>query len=662
MKLLSIVIVNYNVKAFLQNCLLSIRRACEKIDHEIIVVDNASDDGSIELIKKNFPEVILIESQTNLGFSKANNLGLKRSTGKYICLINPDTIVEENTFEHMIDFMDNNPDVGLAGCKILNPDGTFQLACRRSFPTPWVAFTKIIGLSKLFPKSRLFAKYNLTYLDENQTYEVDAVSGSFMFLRREVYEIIKGLDESFFMYGEDLDYCYRVKKSGYKVYYVHSTQIIHFKGESTKRSNIDELKHFYDAMRLFVRKHFSSSWIMELILQLAINFRSFLAFIGKRKIILLSIFLDFIFYNISILLSELIYHEISGFKGFPSYAIPVIFIIPAVSFVIIAFLFGSYQINNFPISRLYPSIIVSFLFTSSLTYFFKDYAFSRAIVLINYLLLIFILPLWRILIKLVFRYPRDSRQSIFESRTIIVGTNESAIELLNRLRRIYNFYYDVVGFVDKDRKRIGEKIQDVEIIGSIDILGKIIRDYNVTEVIFASDFLPYNQILGIVSSNQAQNVHFHLADKNYDFIISKKDVLELNQLPLIEIEYNISMPIHRLIKRIFDLVVSLILLFTIYPFFLLRYLISNKKSNLLYLFKVIQGKYSLVGKPIGRKENSIYAGKPGLTGIVQINENKNLTEEEIERLNIYYAKNQNIWLDIEILIKTIQNFLRRDYA
>lgn len=655
---LSVIIVNYNVKAFLQNCLLSIKKATEKISTEIIVIDNASDDGSIELVKKNFPEVNLIESKQNLGFSKANNLGLKISKGKYICLINPDTIVEEDTFLELVNFMNTQPEVGLAGCKILNPDGTFQLACRRSFPTPWVAFTKIVGLSKLFPKSKLFARYNLTYLDENKSYEVDAVSGSFMFLRREIYDKIGGLDETFFMYGEDLDFCFRVKKAGYKVYYVHSTKIIHFKGESTKRSNIDELKHFYDAMRLFVRKHFSSSWIVEALLRFAINGRSILAFIGKRSLILIAIVIDFILYNLSVLLAELFYMKITGFGGFPDYAYPTVFIVPAGSFILIAYLLDTYQIKNLPISKLYLSLFVSFLFTSSLTYFFKDYAFSRAILLITYLLLFFILPGWRIITKIVFKYPKDSRQSLFESNTLIVGTNESAAELINRLRKSYNYYYDVVGLIDIDRRRIGEKINDVEIIGSLDTLGKIIRDKAITEVIFASNFLPYNQILSIVSANQNQNVHFHLADQNYDFIISKKDVLELNELPLIQIDYNISMPIHRIIKRTFDLIVGLILLVTLYPIFLLRYLVSKKRNNLLYLFKVITGKFSLVGRPIGSKESDIYLGKEGLTGIVQINENKNLTDEEIERLNIYYAKNQNIWLDIEILIKTIQNFIR----
>lgn len=656
---LSIIIVNFNVKAFLQNCLLSVRKALEKIPSEIIVVDNASDDGSVEIIKKNFPDVKIIELSENLGFSKANNIGLKIAKGEYICLLNPDTIVEEDTLNTMIRFMESHPEAGMAGCKILNPDGTFQLACRRSFPTPWVAFTKIFGLSALFPKSKLFARYNLTYLDENQTYEVDAISGSFMFLRKDVYEKVGGLDESFFMYGEDLDWCFRIKKAGFKIYYVHSTKIIHFKGESTKRSNIDEVKHFYNAMRLFVRKHFSGSFLMELILQFAINARSALAFLEKRFLIFLAIFLDTIFFNLSILFSENIYMKFTGFSGFPDYAYPTVFIVPVLSFILIAYLMNSYEVKNLPISRLYLSIFLSFLLTSSLTYFFKDYAFSRAILLIHYILISFILPAWRVFVKVMFKYPKDSRQSLFEANTLIVGTNESAIELISRLKRTHNFYYDIIGLIDKDRKRIGEKINDVEIIGSIETLPKIIREKGISEVIFASEFLSYHEVLSIVSANQNLNVHFHLADKNFDFIISKKDVLELNELPLIEIEYNISMPIHRFIKRIFDLVLSFILLFTIYPIAVIKYLLSNKKNNLLYLLRVITGKYSLVGRPIGSKESKIYLGKPGLTGIVQINENKNLTEEDIERLNIYYAKNQNIWLDIEILVKTVQNYLRR---
>src|SRR5712692_2988311 len=167
---LSIIIVNFNVRPFLESALVSIQKAMKGIKGEIFVVDNASDDGSVEMVKSKFPKVVLISSAKNLGFAAANNLALRRARGRYILLINPDTIVQENTLRTMIDFFEQNHDVGLAGCKILNPDGTLQLPCRRSFPTPWVAFTKITGLSALFPNTKMFGRYNLTYLNPNETY------------------------------------------------------------------------------------------------------------------------------------------------------------------------------------------------------------------------------------------------------------------------------------------------------------------------------------------------------------------------------------------------------------------------------------------------------------------------------------------------------------
>ncbi len=278
---LSIIIVNYNVKEFLQNLLDSLHKAAQNISHEIIIVDNASDDGSVEVIEERYPAVKLIKNKKNIGFGKANNLALEHANGKYLLLINPDTIVTENPFEKIIKFFDSTNDVGIVGCKVLNPDGTLQLPCRRGFPGPWTSFTKITGLSKLFPKSKLFARYHLTYLDENKTYEVDAISGAFMFIKRETYEKVGGFDQHFFMYGEDLDLCYRIQKAGFKVYYFHETEIIHYKGESTKRSRIDETKVFYNAMHFFVKKHFSASFVVEFILRAAIALRTLFAFLGK---------------------------------------------------------------------------------------------------------------------------------------------------------------------------------------------------------------------------------------------------------------------------------------------------------------------------------------------------------------------------------------------
>ena len=180
----SVIIVNYNVRDFLQQSLVSLQKALKGIRSEIFVVDNASDDGSAEMVRKRFPRIRLIANTVNLGFAKANNLALKKARGKFLLLINPDTIVQEDTIRVMVEFLKTHPDVGLAGCKIMNPDGSFQPACRRGFPTPWVAFTRISGLSKLFPKTKIFGKYNLTYLNTEETYPVDAVSGSFMMLRR----------------------------------------------------------------------------------------------------------------------------------------------------------------------------------------------------------------------------------------------------------------------------------------------------------------------------------------------------------------------------------------------------------------------------------------------------------------------------------------------
>src|SRR5208283_3322834 len=249
----SIIIVNYNVRDFLNNALVSVFRALEGMEGEVFVVDNASDDGSSDVVRQSFPNVRLIANKANVGFAKANNQALALSSGKYLMLLNPDTIVQEDTIRTLINFFEANGDVGMAGCKILNPDGSLELACRRSFPTPWVAFTKIMGLSALFPRLRLFGKYNLSYLDPDQTYTVDALSGSFMFVRRSVYDQIGGLDEQFFMYGEDLDWCYRAQVAGWNITYVHTTQIIHYKGESTRRSGMNEVKLFYEAMRVFVR-------------------------------------------------------------------------------------------------------------------------------------------------------------------------------------------------------------------------------------------------------------------------------------------------------------------------------------------------------------------------------------------------------------------------
>ena len=279
---LSVVIVNYNVKHYLEQCLESVCRASEGLQVEVFVVDNLSTDGSIPYLRTRFPEVNFIENKENVGFARANNQAIRQSTGKYVLLLNPDTIVTEHTFADFITFMDAHPEAGAAGAYMLRTDGTFAPESRRGLPTPFVAFCKMSGLASLFPKSRLFGRYYMRYLDENETNEIEVISGAFMWLRREALDKAGLLDEDFFMYGEDIDLSYRIVKSGYKNYFLPS-RMLHYKGESTEKSSYRYVYTFYQAMRLFFRKHYAHySFLVSLPINLAIWARSFMAYAGNQ--------------------------------------------------------------------------------------------------------------------------------------------------------------------------------------------------------------------------------------------------------------------------------------------------------------------------------------------------------------------------------------------
>ncbi len=664
---LSVIIVNYNVRDFLHHALVSLQKAMRGIKGEIIVVDNASDDGSVEMVRRRFPSVTLIAEKTNLGFAKANNIALKRARGKYLLLINPDTLVQEDTLRVMIKFFDENPDVGLAGCKILNPDGTFQLACRRSFPTPWVGFTKMSGLSALFPNSRLFGQYNLTYLSPDESYEIDAVSGSFVMVRREAYEHVGGLDEDFFMYGEDLDWCYRIQQAGWKNYYVHSTKIIHYKGESTKRSNLDEIRTFYHAMRLFVKKHLSHTHFFTLLLGLAITISSRLAmlkaFLKPLRFALIDVFLV----DLSVILGELLWFG----KVFrlPVYAYPIIYTVPAVIVVASLYSAGVYTHRRMSITRTVLATVLGYVFVSALVFFFKDYGFSRGVTILSGILSTVLLPSWRLMLRVLGKSVTEGRKSIFGRRTLVVGTDRAAQELLRRLRSRVSDGYDVRGFIDLNRKRIGEQIAGLSIVGSIDNIGKVIHDLKVSDVIFSTQALSYSDILSVISRTRDHSVNFHLVPNTLEVIIGKGSVDTLDELPLVQITYNIEKSSNRALKRAFDLAVSLLLLISVYPFVYFKRLIreTSRSAFILQLPTVLAGRHSLVGPPAGitlrahhadpdkeqgRAGLGLYLGKPGLTGLTQLQGNRSLTAEEQEQYNVYYAKNQSLALDIEILLKT----------
>ncbi|MBR5653485.1 MAG: glycosyltransferase family 2 protein [Prevotella sp.] len=270
---LSVIIVNYNVKHYLYQCLDSVYKALRNIEAEVFVVDNHSRDGSVEYLQRRYNDVNYIEMNHNLGFARANNIAIRQSTGDYVLLLNPDTIVGEQTLNKMVSFLDKHPEAGAAGVKMLNANGVKAKESRRGIPTPMTAFYKMTGLCNRFPKNKRLGKYYMGYLPWDEACEIEVVSGAFCMLRREALLKVGLLDEDFFMYGEDIDLSYRLLKGGFKNWYVPET-ILHYKGESTSKSSFRHVHVFYEAMYIFFKKHFGNS---SLLISIPINFAIYLS-------------------------------------------------------------------------------------------------------------------------------------------------------------------------------------------------------------------------------------------------------------------------------------------------------------------------------------------------------------------------------------------------
>ena len=277
---LSVIILNYNVRYFLEQCVLSVEKALEGIDGEIIVIDNNSFDDSCAMMKQRFPHIKLIENKENVGFPKGNNMGVAQAKGEYLCILNPDTVVAEDTFTKILNTKNWSLNTGIIGCKLVDGTGNFLPECKRGIPTPWVAFTKIFGLYKL---SNVFGKYYAQHLSENQSGEVEILVGAFMVMKRELYLEMGGFDENCFMYSDDIDLSYMALQKGKINYYFHETSVIHYKGESTVKDGT-YMKRFQEAMNFFYKKHFKVSVFFSLFMKIGIVIFSFLKmFQGKSQ-------------------------------------------------------------------------------------------------------------------------------------------------------------------------------------------------------------------------------------------------------------------------------------------------------------------------------------------------------------------------------------------
>ncbi len=330
---LSVIILNYNVRYFLEQCILSVQKALEGIDSEIIVVDNASSDDSCEMMKDKFPNIKLIENASNLGFPKGNNIGVAQAKGEYICILNPDTVVAEDAFSKILNskFQIPNSQLGIIGCKLIDGTGNFLPESKRGVPTPWVAFTKIFGLYKI---SNYFGKYYAQHLFENQSGKVDILVGAFMMMKRELYLEVGGFDENCFMYSDDIDLSYLVLKAGKSNYYYHETSVIHYKGESTVRDGT-YMKRFREAMQFFYKKHFKKSWFFDVMMLFGTFIFSFLKKIQqKNKLRIIDEYVVFSKVTLDLKLSKKVTYltDLNQFKHQPQKNIEIIFDISAFSF------------------------------------------------------------------------------------------------------------------------------------------------------------------------------------------------------------------------------------------------------------------------------------------------------------------------------------------
>ncbi|MCX7995856.1 MAG: glycosyltransferase [candidate division WOR-3 bacterium] len=676
---ISIVIVNYNVKHFLEQCLMAIEKAKHNLNIEIFVVDNASVDGSQAMIKKKFPNVLLIENSKNLGFARANNQALKIARGRYVLIINPDTLIQEDTLLTLKNILDENPGISAIGCKLINPDGSFQIASRRSIPTPWVAFTKIVGLSRIFPKSKIFGKYNMTYISPDVECEVDVLSGSLMMVRAEMLKKVGYFDEDYFMYGEDIDLCYRIKKAGGKIYYTPRTKAIHYKGESTRKGEFSYITNFYSSMLIFIDKHFKDHYsiLVKIILKLGIYLRAYIAYLISFFKTITSPLLDFLLIILSIFLAIKFW-----LPHYPLFRFRIIFPVYTFIWLLSIYLAGAYHTRGkYHLKPLFAGALVGFLLNSTFTYFFKQFAYSRVVILIAFVMIIFILSAWRLFYRWIGPHPIKHPLSRLR-RTIIVGAGKEGIRILKKLRARPDIPYEICGFVDFDERNVGKEIDGTEVLSTIENIREVIKIQKIDDVIFSSDRLSNKQILETISYAGGTGVNFRIVPHELEYIIAKSSVDEIDSVPLLDFISSYD-PVDMAVKRVFDIFMSLFIIILSSPIFLINFILGGRLKrkeiykekggtatiyifeggspafkNLPLFFSVLTGTLSIVGAEIieAGKEKERPFFKPGVTGIVQLKlreKNKRLTPQEKDYYNLYYLKNRTVLTDLQILFKSI---------
>jgi Predicted glycosyltransferases len=636
---LTVVIVNYNVKYFLEQCLYAVTKAAEKVATEIIVVDNNSVDGSCQMVEEKFPEVRLIANKENLGFSKANNQAIRISEGEYILLLNPDTVVEEDSFLKIVDFMDETPDAGGLGVKMIDGKGRFLPESKRGLPTPEVAFWKMFGFSRLFPRSKRFAKYYLGHLDSEKTNEVEVLAGAFMLLRRQTLDKVGLLDEDYFMYGEDIDLSYRITLGGYKNYYFPETTIIHYKGESTKKGSINYVKVFYNAMIIFASKHFSkgNARRFSILINLAIYFSAFLSLCIRflKAIMLPAIDSLLIFIGFAILLPN--WEDYKFERGYypPEYlhiAVPTYILI----WLLCIWFVGGYR-KNIQFSRIFKGL---FWGTLSILVFYslidETLRYSRALLLLGSVWAFTVLPLYR---YILYKFKLTGIELDNTKRVAIVAAPDES-KRISELISQSELKIETVGFVSPN-----ESVHQHFYLGNISQLQEIVRINKLDELIFSSEDIASQEIIRIMLELNSFNVDYKIAPPESLSIIGSNSISTAGDMYVVHIN-SILKEANKQNKRLFD-VISALLILLLSPFTI--WSVDSAKVFYKNTFRVLAGRCSWVGY-CSLSTNHLPPIKSGILSPASVY-SISLPQKKMDELDIVYAKDYKLINDLEIVFK-----------
>lgn len=641
---LSVIIVNYNVKYFLEQALLAALKACERIDADIWVVDNQSSDGSADMVRERFPTVKLIANTENTGFSRANNQAIRQSSGEYVLLLNPDTVVAEDTFEKVIDFMDRHPQAGGLGIRMIDGAGNFLKESKRGLPTPAVAFYKMFGLSALFKNSRRFGQYHLSYLSDEQNHPVDILAGAFMCMRRSVLDQIGLLDEKYFMYGEDIDLSYRIRLAGFENWYFAQSSIIHYKGESTKKDSIKYVRVFYQAMAIFARQYFSpgSARLFNTLIQLGIVFRAVIALLRRWAKRTFHPLLDAgLIYGGMVLLTQFWEQNVKIDEGtiYPPIYLQLIVPIYVLLWILGAYFSGAYD-KPYRAARLVRGLLVGTIAISAAYGFFPaDHRYSRGLIVVGAVWSILLTVSVRALLHLAL-YGRSGLSTPPHKRVLVVGSAQETNRVHALLQRA-GVSHHFLGFVSD----VAGDEQNEFFTGRQHELPLIARTLQADEIIFCGSNLTNKQIIHYFESLGKQVSELKIVPAGSDFIIGSSSVDYPGDTYTPDFNLRISLAANKRNKRLVDLVASSVLL-VLWPlcFWLYPAALRHPKG----LWKVLIGKNTLIGYP---QHPQLPTLKPATLHI-----GSHLQQTALQlRMRKAYVKDYAALLDLQYLWEAFKN-------